>query len=217
MSCFTLYRWAFGNRTAVGEPVTLFKCSLKFAHSALWLPRQTLSFTWPFTRIILTVTISVTHICVSLSHTQIHAIHFVQLIPEQSRPPKVTETRCPEINLPLPPFLFHTWEFSQSDSSQREKASGPADVRWGWGRKWETDTAGDKASPACPGLCLSLVSGCGGCARQRHTWHSNRPVKEQLRQRWDGGAWAHRGLVIPGWFTHWGEWQGTLKGFSHYA
>ncbi len=65
----------FGNRTAGGETVTLFKCSLKFAlsapkTSALWLPRQTLSFTWPFTRIILTVTISVTHIRVPLSHTQ---------------------------------------------------------------------------------------------------------------------------------------------------
>ncbi len=107
--------------------------------------------------------------------------------------------------------------FPSLTPARERKQVGPADVRWGWGRKWETDTAGDKASPACPGLCLSLVSGCGGCARQRHTWHSNRPVKEQLRQRWDGGAWAHRGLVIPGWFTHWGEWQGTLKGFSHYA
>lgn len=83
------------------------------------------------------------------------------------------------------------------------------DVRRGVGEKARNrhhclSRTGDKASPACPGLCLSLVSGCGGCATERHTWHSDGPVKKQLRQRWDGGVWAQSCLVIPGWFTHWG-------------
>lgn len=113
---------------------------------------------------------------------------------------------CPEINLLLPPSLLHSWEFSQSDSSHRER---PGRCKTGVGEKARNrhhglSRTGDKASPACPGLCLSLVSGCGGCATERHTWHSNAPVKKQLRQRWDGDVWVQSCLVIPGRFTHWG-------------
>lgn len=133
--------------------------------SALWLPRQMLSFTWPFTRIILAVSVSVTR---GLTHTQIHAIHFVQLIPEQLRPPTVTETCSLAVLKSTSYFLRPRCTHGNFPSPT------PARCKTGVGEKARNrhlclSRTGDKASPACPGLCLSLVSRCGGCATERHT------------------------------------------------
>lgn len=113
--------------------------------SALWLPRQTLSFTWPFTRIILAVSVSVTYTrSLSLTHTD-------TCYSFRSADTWAVATSNSHWDLQLAVlkstsyFLRPCCTHGNFPSPTPATESGLADVRRGWGRKRETDTTASHA------------------------------------------------------------------------